>query len=607
MRFLLTTIQENSTMELEVLLTKEKGRGRKMAGAILVERELYVDVEIKEEQLQEIYLYQVDFLKDRTFRTKEYSFKKEELPEEELQEEMIETEERPAPPEPLELFKEQWELLCTEEIPADVYATNAMDVMTYVFEPLTKKYPDFSIMPEIGFGREYIHDCVSMGRVVSMSVFDEEQHLSAGIRRKLKERYHEYVDEVKAERESHIFIRQMVSKEMPVLLLYITDKNFKVKKQVMLNRGMKEETLAVRLREILALYPEADIIVDAVTPEIYRLFSNINQFMGMESKRILFSMESMFSALGRMPEYEEDDIVKMYLSYIRNQEEMRLGTFVPEHLYSVHMFYLPVQISSEKAWKKQFKKNTMWKSNGRESYRILAEGDLKGKYIIRSGKENYMLKLRSVSVQRYLKKYAVIRLEAENYCYPGEYDQNRINRFASCLFNGEYGVDSLELKLKNGKQAYSLTTIPATGNESQLWLNGLLLLGQGKKKQGKKALTFTAMKEKMYCLKEMELPEEVQITQNAVIRDAVFRKIEDALAKAMKPEKSERPAGRLSKGQKKEIKDLYEMYRYMVVSFGEAYETSQDFDRKLVFEVTEGALETEKVKKRLKEKFDCFF
>ena len=578
-----------------------------MAGAILVERELYVDVEIKEEQLQEIYLYQVDFLKDRTFRTKEYSFKKEELPETEQEEDMAEAENRPLPPEPLELFKEQWELLCTEEIPADIYATNAMDVMTYVFEPLTKKYPEFSILPEISFGREYIHDCVSMGRVVSMSVFDEEQHLSAGIRRKMKERYHEYVDEVKAERESHIFIRQTISQEMPVLLLYITDKNFKTKKQVMLNRGMKEETLAVRLREILALYPEADIIVDAVTPEIYRLFSNINQFMGMENKRILFSMESMFSALGRMPEYEEDDIVKMYLSYIRNQEEMRLGTFVPEHLYSVHMFYLPVQISSEKAWKKQFKKSTVWKPNGRECYWILAEGELKGKYIIKSGKENYVLKLRSISVQRYLKKYAVIRLEAENYCYPGEYDQNRINRFASCLFNGEYGVDSLELKLKDGKQAYSLTTIPVAGNESQLWLNGLLLLGRGKKKQGKKALTFTAMKEKMYCLNEMELPDEIQIIQSAVIRDAMLRKIEDALAKAMKPEKSDRPAGRLSKGQKKEIKNLYEMYRYMVVSFGEVYEASQDFDRKLVFEVTEDALETEEVKNRLKGKFDCFF
>ena len=574
-----------------------------MAGAILVERELYVDVEIKEEQLQEIFLYQVDFFKDRSFRTKEYLYKKEEAEE---QAETAEAEEQPEAPDPLELFKEQWELLCREEIPADVFATNAMDAMEYVFEPLTKKYPDFDIMPEICFGREYIHDCVSMGRVVSMSVFDEEQHLSAGIRRRMKERYHEYVDEVKAERETHIFIRHTVSGDMPVLLLYITDNNFRIKKQVMLNRGMKEETLAVRLREILALYPEADIIADAVTPEIYRVFCNMNRFMGMDNKRILFSMESMFSTLGKMPEYEEDDIVKMYLSYIRNQEEMRLGTFVPEHLYSFHMFYLPVQISSEKAWDKQFKKNTVWKQNGRECYRILAEGELKGKYIIRSRKENYVLKLRSVSIQRYLKKYAVLRLEVENFCYPGEYDQNRINRFASSLFNGECGPDSLELKLKDGKQAYSLATIPASGNENQLWLNGLLLLGQGKKKQNKKSLVLTAMKEKMYCLNEMDIAEEEQIIQSVLIRDAVFRKIEDALAKAIKPEKSDRPAGKLSRGQKKEIKDLYEMYRYMVVSFGEGYEASQDFDRKLVFEVTEDALDTEEVKNRLKEKFGCF-
>ena len=115
------------------------------------------------------------------------------------------------------------------------------------------------------------------------------------------------------------------------------------------------------------------------------------------------------------------------------------------------------------------------------------------------------------------------------------------------------------------------------------------------------------MKEKMYCLKEMELSDEVQIIQSVMIRDAVFRKIEDALAKAMKPEKSDRPAGKLSRGQKREIKDLYTMYRYMLVSFGEAYEASQNFERKLVYEVTEDALETEEVKSRLKEKFGCFF
>ena len=45
-----------------------------MAGAILEYRELYIDVELKEGQLDEIFLYQVDFYRDKSFRTKEYLY-----------------------------------------------------------------------------------------------------------------------------------------------------------------------------------------------------------------------------------------------------------------------------------------------------------------------------------------------------------------------------------------------------------------------------------------------------------------------------------------------------------------------------------------------------
>ena len=576
-----------------------------MAGAILNKRELYIDVATKEDIIDEIFLYQVDFYKDNTFRTKEFLYKKEEAEVAENQETQELAEETELPPEPLEIFKEQWESFCQEEIPTEVYATDAMNVMAYVFEPLMKKYAGFRAVPVLRSGREFVHDCVSMGRVVSMSAFDEEQYLSAGIRRRMKERYHEYVDEVKAERKEHIFIRQTMSEDMPVLLLLITDAKYNLKKQVMLNRGMKEETIAVRFREILSLYPEADVIVDVTTPELYRLFHNMNQFMGMENRRILFSLESMLSALGKAPDVT--DIVKTYLLYIKNQEEIRMGTFLPERLYSVHSFYLPVQLSAEKAWKKQFDKNTVWKKDGRESYYIAAEGEFKGKYIVKAGKEQFVLKLRKISLQRYLKKYAVLRLEVENYCYPGKADRERINTLASNLFAGEQeAVDLIELKLKDGKQAYALTSIPLAGNETQLWLNGLLLLGK-KKKQNKKSLVLTAMKEQMYCTENHETPEEGQMIQSAVIRDGVFRKIEDALAKAIKPEKSDRPAGSLLKRQKREVKELFEMYRYIVVSFGEGYEATQKEAQKQLWKNTEGALGTTEVTGRLDKKFGLFF
>ena len=280
--------------------------------------------------------------------------------------------------------------------------------------------------------------------------------------------------------------------------------------------------------------------------------------------------------------------------------------FIAEHLYSTHEFYLPVQISSEKAWKRQFAKNSVWKQAGRENYCIQLEGDFKGEYVIKAGKEQFVLELRSISVQRYLKKYAVFRLKAENYCYPGEDDKKRINALSSCLFPGSAaGPDSLEIILKNGKQAYSFTTLLTEGNENQLWLNNLLLLGQ--KKSGKKELAFSAMKEMMYCVETQDVPEEELIIQTVLIKDGILRKIEDALAKTMKPEKSDRPTGSLSKRQKKAILELYEMYRYMMVSFGENYEASQKQECRSIYYITAEQLGTVEVINRLKEKFCLFF
>ena len=570
-------------------------------GVRLEKRELYIDVVVEESVVDEILLYQVDFFKDQTFRTREFLYKREAMEHNET--EALE-EERELPEEPLELFRVQWEQFCKEEVKTEVYATDAMRVMEYVFEPLMRNGTEFRESPALCSGREFIHDCVSMGRVISMSVFDEEQYLSADIRSRMKECYHEYVDEVKAERSEHIFIRQTVTEEMPVMLILVTDADYKLKKQVMLNRGIKEETMAVRFREILSLYPDADVIVDATTPELYRLFRNMNQFMELGNKRLLFSMESMLCALGKTA--ESSDIIKTYLLYIKNQEEMRLGSFLPEKLYSIHSFYLPVQLSTEKAWKKQFAKNTVWKQEAKECYQLAMDGERKGKYIVKAGKEQFVLKLNKLSIQRYMKKYAVLRVDVENYCYPGEADRKRINELASDLFIGEPGrADDIELKIKDQNQAYSLTTIPVSENENQLWLNGLLQMGQ--KKQGKNSLLMAAMKEKMFCTESCEVKEEEAIIQVALIRDGIFRKIEDALAKAMKPENGERPAGSLLKRQKKEIKQLFEMYRYIRVSFGENYESTQKKEQKKIWTVTEEMLGTAEVIGRLERKFELFF
>ena len=259
------------------------------------------------------------------------------------------------------------------------------------------------------------------------------------------------------------------------------------------------------------------------------------------------------------------------------------------------------------ATNQKFTKNTMWKQNGKESYQLVADGNFKGKYIIKAGKEQFILRLRKISLQRYLKKYAVLRVEAENYFYPGIQDRERINELAAELYAGNNEtVDGMELKLKEGKQAYSLAAVPKEGNENQLWLNGLLSLG-GKKKKEKKALVLTAMKEQMHCVENTGIAEESQLIQIAVIRDGVFRKIEDAAAKAIRPEKSDRPAGSLLKRQKKALKELFELYRYMVVSFGESYEASQKAEKKQLWTKTEQSLGTKEVTTRLDRKFGMFF
>lgn len=580
-----------------------------MAGTILEKRELYMDVEVNGDNTEEIYLYQVDFYRDRTWQTKETVFQKEDGVKEEKQQEDMPEGRTETKAGVLEQFKEKWELLCREEVPTECFAADAGRAMDYVFEPLMKKYPGCKVIPELWAGREFLHDCVSMGRVVSMSVFDEEAHLSAGIRRRIKERYHEYVDEIKKERPEHIFIRQAVVDDMAVIQLFITDAQYRIQKQVMLHHTMKEETLAVRFREILSLYPEADIIVDVATPELYRLFHNINQFMSVESGRILFSLESMLAALGKKPECT--DIIRTYLLYVKNQEEMRHGNFFPDRLYSIHSFYLPVQLSGEVAWMNQFRKNVMWQQDGRESYCISMEGERKGKYVIKAGKEQFGLKLRKISIHRYLKRYAVLRLDVENYYYPGEEDRERINQLAACLMpDGEPGgAEQIEIKVKDGQRAYEVTTVPVEGEVTQSWPNALLQIGAGgnKKKKGKSELLLYPMKEYLYCVETKEIREEEQLIQTALIRDGVFRRIEDALAKAIRPENGERPSGSLLKRQKQEIKQLFEIYRYMMVSFGENFESAQRAELRPVWQQTEQRLETKAVTERLQKKFALFF
>lgn len=573
-----------------------------MAVNVLERRELYVDVVVKEGILDEIFLYQVDFHKDHSFRCKEYLFHVEEKPEQAGEDVPEETTEEQT--DITELFREQWEELLQTEVPVDVFATDVKLVLDVLFLELLKKYPEMALRAQKSVKKEFIHDFISMGKVTSMSFFDEQQYLSAGIRRRMKEKYHERVDEVKEERAEHIFIRRMAAGSPYELELFVTDADYRIRKNILLPKAANEETLTLKLLEVLAQHADADLIVDKVSVSFYQLLNNMASFMAMGTVPPVFSLESMFYSAGKTVPGKE--LVENYVQYIRNLEDIRFGRFVSDTVHSVHTFYLPVELSGEKDWKRQFEKNTMWKENGENTYAICMEEGLKGKFVIKAGKEQFVLRLKSVSLKKYLGNYAVLRMEAENHCYPGSMDKERINGLAACLFsesNGQ-GPDCLELKLKAEGQAYSLSTVLYEGNEDELWLNGLLALGTGKKGK-KRTLILSALTEKMYCTETEEAEQEEEIVRVALLRDGILREIERRLAVNAAPTKKN-PFGVLTKKQRKQIRGLYSRYRYLVVSFGDEYKNGRKAEREM-FAQTQDRLATPEVTTRLKDKFDMFF
>ena len=172
--------------------------------------------------------------------------------------------------------------------------------------------------------------------------------------------------------------------------------------------------------------------------------------------------------------------------------------------------------------------------------------------MIKAGKEQFVLRMHKVSLQRYLNEYAVLRLETENHCYPGDADRKRINVLAGHLFlkDAADGPDAMELKLKVNGQAYSLNALRYEGNEEELWLNGLLKLGI-KKKESKQALVLKALTEKMYCVETDDSETEESIIKEALLRDGIIREIEMKLADSAAPQKKN-PFGCLTKQQRKQ-------------------------------------------------------
>lgn len=583
----------------------------------VTKRELYIDVVVSELEAEELYLYQVDFTSEETFRTKEYLFK---TPGEEETEEM---------PDLLEQFYEQFTLLMQGNLPTEIFATDDAAVMAYVIEPLQKRYPEAKLFP-INEGLEPIHDCISMVRVVPMTTFDERQYLSSMIRRRMKEKYHAVAENVKRETTKHLFLLQKGTPEYPSSIkVFVTDQSMQVEKEYTLLSKVSEETIATRLYEILQKYPEADILVDGVNRELYRSLHNMTMFMNYSLPSItVYSLQSMLRALGKNVEdvleavrkehgREQEDVsvwITVYQEYIKNIEALRFERFEDENIYRIHRFFLPVRLSSTAGFQRLMKNNSVWKlvEGSGNTYQLKPENEeLKAKYIITAGEEQFVLRVTDISCTRYLNNYAVLNITTENHFYPGNIDCDRINELGSYLYTAEAGKNSivptqLDMKLKLQGKTYTLTTARSSNEDKakELWLSGLFLLGQ--KKQGKKELVFAdTSAEKMLVIDGMYSDKAYRMEgiDTALLKNECYHRIEEKLALVAAPKKAGMRPGKLTHRQKMQIRQLFEYFRYLRTSFGTEWETGTDTRE---MDLIDGLLHTTKTAERLEHKFSLY-
>lgn len=575
-----------------------------MEGTAVAKRELYLDITCEETELLEIYLYQVDFLQQDTFRTKEYVFR---MPEEGTPSDEAE------PVELKEQFYEVWKQLLSEKIKTECFATDAVLLMSRLFMPLHRRHPEEKLF--FTADAEPLHDCISMGRVVSMSMFDEKQYLGAGSRRRMKEKYHVLSEEVKHRKPFHLFLSEE-REGTAAYLLTVTDDMLRTLEETHLSVAANEEPAAMKLAGILKRYPEADIVVDAASERLYRLFQNMNLFLHSRQIPVVYSLTSMLLALGKDRKRIFDSAegkqigIFVYRTYIRTAEAVRFGQFREGRMEERLYFYLPVRISSEKAWKKQFKNNRIWKALDVDGtgYEIDTTEEIKAKYTMKAGDEQFVLRVTNISIRRYLREYAVFEMETENCRYAGKIDKERIRTLGSCLYpephNGAMGAvnlpDLLELKIKTKESSYSLSAFHASqpGTGQAVWFSGLFTLGR-KRKAGKKAeqVLLESCSDCMFVSGQKD--EAVRV---ALVKDEYLRLIETELAAAAAPKKKSHREGRLNRGRKRQIRRLYEAFRYLAVSFGEGQERPAENSRTAVEEQRGTKIRVE----RLTQKFQLY-
>ncbi|MCQ2537012.1 MAG: hypothetical protein MJ124_01305 [Lachnospiraceae bacterium] len=543
-----------------------------------VSRDLYIDVTLKENELSEIYLYLVDLKADKSFRTSEFEYS--------LPDDFPEDEEKP---DLKMMFFEKFLELKTEGIKTSYFAIDAGEVMLSLIEPLKnadgKAKRAFNGIAESSAPGEWLTDCLSMGRVVAMTSFDERPELGANIRRRLKEKYHNVATEVKKTRDLHIFVRYDRPVKGPELSFKITDAAVNVIDDIRLHGRIDDDIMVAKTCELIAKYPEADIIADKTSAELYTLVNTAKRLSGDENKALVFSINSMLYALGKNNVTPSTD---SYRDYVLNAEALRFGRYEDNTVVGVHYLMLPLRYNSEKAWKSNFKKNSLWKKSDvcENEYVLIGEhkskskkkkendGEIIGRLSVEKGNEKFVLKCSSVSVKKYIPGFAVLTMGIENHFYPGKHDVARINELCSSLWGSSKADDSfpdvMNLQLKGDTKTYSLDTVKRNTAGVEPWLGLLLTMGRKKANRGGKYFLTKTLSERSYAYFDDgtagENEESRDAIRTALIRSEYLLNIEKELAETVgiKGRPGYVP---MNKSRKKTVKHLNGAFNYMLTSY----------------------------------------
>lgn len=581
-----------------------------------VSRDLYIDVTLKDNELSEIYLYYVDLKADKSFRTAEFTFLK---PEEETDEQDCF--------DLKQMFFDKFLELKSEGIPTHYYAIDAGEVLLSLIEPLKNEdgraKRAFAELAEKAHPDEWITDCISMGRVVAMTTFDEKPELGATFRRKLKEKYHAVSAEVKKPKKTHFFIRYDRLVTGPELGIKITDAAVNAIDDLKIHGDIEDDVLVAKTCELLAKYPEADVIADKTNVQIYKLVQKALE-MSSQGKRLVYSVNSMLYALGKSCVIPSTD---SYIDYILNAEELRFGRYEDNKVFGIHYLMLPVRYNSEKAWKANFKKNSLWRVSDEDEDEYILIGEHKsapkkkksdagndeivGRLSVEKGNEKFVLKCSSVSVKKYLPGFAVLSMGLENHFYPGKKDIQRINELCSSLWGSSKADDNfpdvMNLQMKCEAKTYSLDTVKRNNAGVEPWLGLMLTMGRKKSNRGKSYFGTKTLSERSFSYFDdgsmVEYAGSRTAVGKALIRSEYILNIEKELADTVA---SKKMAGfvPMKKSQKKAVKRLNGAYNYMLTSYTydvENGEFKEDFRH--AYKLRKGK-ETEE---RIEKKFDLLY